>query len=205
MLWSFRPLPDLWTITVKSSFRNGFAHRVNKSILHYWHNSYYVMLATVNQTWALAFHSLPAKSHNRYYKRSYSITTRDRPDSYSMAWKRSLQMCVSKHHVQFVLWPKVNINVVSFMSGVDLLTQMTVHGSSGLQSNSGRSHDDLYIVKTHCWLMYWSLVDILVKFICNHLADNHAMTVGRFIDMIHTLVFMTEHIRGQHAVQLSEV
>lgn len=107
MLWSFRPLPDLWTITVKSSFRNGFAHRVNKSILHYWHNSYYVMLATVNQTWALAFHSLPAKSHNRYYKRSCSITTRDRPDSYSMAWKRSLQMCVSKHHVQFVFWQKL--------------------------------------------------------------------------------------------------
>lgn len=45
---------------------------------------------------------------------------------------------------------KVNINVVSFMSGVDLLTQMTVHGSSGLQSHSGRSHDDLYIVKMHC-------------------------------------------------------
>lgn len=51
------------------------------------------------------------------------------------------------------------------------------------------------------------LVDMLIKFIYNHLGDNnnHAPAMGRFVDMIYALVSMTEPIRGHHAVQLCEV
>lgn len=123
-----------------------------------------------------------------------------------MARKRSLQMCV---------YPKISCTIqflnhpcrVFFppLSGVDLLTQMTVHGSSGLQPSSGRSHDCIHIdpiVDPVCYL-----VDMLIKFIYNHLGDNnnHAPAMGRFVDMIYALVSMTEPIRGHHAVQLCEV
>ena len=50
---------------------------------------------------------------------------------------------------------------------------------------------------------------MLIKFICNHLAEDHtpaaAAAMGRFVDMIYALVSMTEHVRGHHAVQLCEV
>lgn len=146
----------------------------------------------------------------RYHKRSCSITTSDRLDRISMAWKRSLQMCVYPKIPCIIQFPKLTIiNVVSFF----LPCQVSIYWHKWQftdprdYSPARVGHMIVYIewrpiVDPVCYL-----VDMLIKFIYNHLGDNnnHAPAMGRFVDMIYALVSMTEPIRGHHAVQLCEV